>query len=67
MTQWDESGLLVAFSIEGGPIRHAAVQHPDVNVVEMIFGVDPFAAAVVNLKAEIGGNAVRLNGRQIGA
>ena len=54
--------LLEALTIEFRPIRNASVQKTDVNVFEIVLGVDPFAAAVVNLKVEVRWDAIRLNG-----
>ena len=44
---------LEAFFVEGGPVRNASVQESDVDVVEVVGGVDPFAAAVVDLEMEV--------------
>ncbi len=57
---------LKTFFIESRPIGHAAIEEPDMYVVEMVLWVHPLAAAVVDHKADIGGRVVRLHGRKVG-
>lgn len=54
--------LLVTLAVEGGPISNTPVQEPNVDEVEAIFLVHPFAAAVINLEAKIRREEVGLNG-----
>ena len=44
---------LKAFFVKGGPVGNTSEEKADVNIIKMVWRVDPFAAAVVNLKAEI--------------
>ena len=44
---------LKAFFVKGGPVGNTSVEEADVNVIEMVWRVDPFAAAVVYLEVEI--------------
>ena len=44
---------LKAFFVKGGPVGNTSEEEADVNVIEVVWRVDPFAAAVVNLEAEI--------------
>lgn len=62
-----ECALLEALTIECRPIGNASVQETDVNVFEILLGVDPFTAAVVDLEAKIRWDAIRLDGRKIRA
>lgn len=56
----------VALAVQRWPVRNAGEQHPDMDVIEMILRIDPCAAAIVDLEAEIGRCDWRLDGRQIG-
>lgn len=64
---WSLKGLILleTLVVEGWPVRNATVQEPNVYEVKVVFLVHPFAAAVVDLEAKIGGEEVRLNGWQI--
>ena len=59
LAYWGPSGFLrlpcslEAFFVEGGPVSDASVEEPDVDVVEVVWRIDPFAAAVVDLEAEV--------------
>ena len=44
---------LKAFFVKGGPVGNTSEEEADVNVIEVVWRVDPFAAAVVNLEVEI--------------
>lgn len=46
--------LLIAFPVQGWPVGHACIQQTDVDEVEVVFRIDPLAAAVVDLETKIG-------------
>ena len=52
---------LIAFTVQSWPVGHARIQLTDVDEVEVVFRIDPLAAAVVNLETEIGRCRVRLD------
>ena len=59
---------LKAFFVEGGPVSNTSVEEADVDVVEVVRRIDPFAAAVVNHKAQVLGRRRFLEGwREIGS
>ncbi len=58
---------LIAFSIESGPVGYAGIEETDVDVIEMVGRVYPFAAAVVGFEAKVWGGRNALAGREIGA
>ena len=49
------SGSLKAFFVEGGPVGNASVKEPDIDVVEVVWRVNPFTTAIVDLETEIWG------------
>ena len=57
---------LKALFVEGGPVRNASVEKSHVHVIEMIQGIDPFAAAVVDLETEIFGRSGLIGWGEIG-
>ena len=52
---FEGSRSLKAFFVEGRPVGDASVEKPDVDVVEVVGRIDPFAAAVVDHKIEVFG------------
>lgn len=57
---------LVTLLIESRPIGNTGVEKANVNIVEMVCRMYPFAAGIVGLKAEIGGLRHALDRREIG-
>lgn len=49
------------------PIGNAAIHLADVNEVKMIFRIDPFTTAVIDLEVEVRDRNTRLNWGKIGA
>lgn len=62
---WGE--VIKTFFVEGGPVGNTSVEEPDVDVVEVVGRVYPFAAAVVDLEAEIWGRSCPESWREIGS
>ena len=58
---------LKALFVEGGPVRNASVEKSHVHVIEMIHGIDPFAAAVVDLETKILGWSGLIGWGEIGS
>lgn len=63
----DSCYTLETFSIEGRPVRHAAVEEPNVYVVKVILRVHPITAAVVDYKAEVRSRVVCLYIGEVGS
>lgn len=61
------SNALVALFVECGPVSYAGVEKTDVDVIEMIWRVNPFAATIVRFEAKIWGRRNALAGGKIGA
>ena len=58
---------LKALFVEGGPVRNASVEKSHVHVIEMIQGIDPFAAAVIDLETKIFGRSGLIGWGEIGS
>ncbi len=56
---------LVAFFVEGRPVGDAGVEEPNVDVVEVIWGIYPFATAVVDFESEVWGDGNALARRKV--
>lgn len=49
------------------PVSDAAIHLADMYEIEMIFGIDPFTTAVIDLEVEVWDGNIRLNRGKIGA
>lgn len=61
----ESSDILVAFFVEGGPVGDTGIEQTHVHVVEVIWGVCPFATAVVGFEGQIWGGRDTLAGREV--
>ena len=59
--------LLVTFSVESRPVRHATEHLAHMDEIKMVLLVSPWAAAVIDLEVEINRGRRGLNGREVGS
>ena len=61
-----ELSSLIALFVEGGPVRNASIEKSHVHVIEMVQGIDPFTAAIVDLEAKVFGWSSLVSWGEIG-
>lgn len=61
----DTTNILKALLVKGIPISYTAIEETNVDIVKVVWRVNPVAAAVVDLKMEIGRKLVFLDAGKI--